>query len=75
MTKRVVIYSTGVCHCSVCAPGDMPIEEIVEQVNDRHPTGIESRWEHSSDSTFHGGAPNPCQCDLDGARMHYLMVC
>lgn len=80
--NKVSVYSSGAGYCSVCAPNDMSIEEITEQVNILNPTGIESKWKLSEDPTFHKKvdyvepAPNPCPCDQQPeTRKHYLFEC
>jgi len=73
-TQRVVVYANGIIHCSVCAPKDMPIEEVQREVNTGNPTGTEHRWHLSSDK-FSSGQPNPSPCDASpDERVHYLMV-
>lgn len=72
---EVYVYSNGFVHCSVCAPKKMTKVEIVKQVNARNNTGISSDWTISKEKTFKSGQPNPCQCDSDDERVHYLMVC
>jgi hypothetical protein len=71
----ISIYNNGVCHCSVCVPAGMEREVVETEVNAAHPTGISSSWSISKDETFAGGQPNPCPCDDDPQRMHYLMEC
>lgn len=69
------IYRSGLCHCSVCVPKDMVRDEIVSEVNSQHPTGLDHGWSISDEPTFKAGEPNPCRCDQDASRLHYLMVC
>ncbi len=71
----VVVYRFGVVCCSVCAPQTVALDDVRLAVNMSHPTGIESRWEFSKDPTFAGGEPNPCPCNMDTRRIHYLMNC
>lgn len=74
MTK-IIVYSKGLVHCSVCAPKDMPREEIVAETNSLNPTGIKHQW-YISDKAFATGETNPCPCDSEpDSRLHYLMVC
>lgn len=74
--NTIDIYAKGLVHCSVCAPKDMPIEEVVAQTNSLNPTGISKQWRHSTDTHFAKGTkPNPCECETDPNRIHYLMVC
>ena len=72
---EVEVYSVGICAASVCAPKEMPIEEVVRRVNICCPTGITSDWEKSSDPTFKNGQSHPCECESDRNRQHWLMVC
>lgn len=71
----VHVYATGLCAASVCAPNDMHPDEVARLTNISRPTGIESQWQLSTDKTFKGGEPNPCVCEQDNTRLHYLMVC
>lgn len=72
--KGIHVYSTGLVHCSVCAPSDISAEEIVREVNLHSPTGISSAWQ-LSDESFADNEPNPHPCERASERMHYLMVC
>ena len=38
--SEINIYGVGLCYASVCAPKDMPVEEIERQLNEAHPTGV-----------------------------------
>lgn len=69
------MYGHGLLHCSVCAPADMSLPDVEAAVNAQHPTGIESPWRKSDDSTFASGEPNPCPCSDGGDRLHWLMDC
>jgi hypothetical protein len=68
-------YAIGVLCLSCCAPASMSRKEVKRQVNLAHPTGISSEWDFSSDEHFADGTPNPCACEHDPERMHYLMEC
>lgn len=70
----VNVYTFGVCHCSVCAPDDMPPAEVIERANALHPTGLDHGWALSEEK-FAGGQDNPCKCNHDDRCLHYLMVC
>lgn len=72
---EVHIYSWGLVSCSVCAPKDMPIEEVTSQVNIELPTGISSQWSNSEDTHFAQGQTNPCVCESNPDRLHYLFTC
>lgn len=74
MTNDVVIYATGFIYCSVCAPADMSVEDVVARVNEKMPTGIKSDWV-LCDEDFATGEINPCQCEDDETRLHYLLNC
>ena len=71
----VIVYAEGPMAASVCAPSDMPREKVAQQTNAKSPTGISSPWQFSQDETFKGGQPNPCPCEQDPTRTHYLMEC
>jgi hypothetical protein len=71
----VTVYRFGLCHCSVCAPKNMLREQVETETDLAHPTGLDHGWKISGDETFKGGETNPCRCDQDGERLHYLMVC
>lgn len=69
------VYTAGICSASVCAPKEMSVEAVTEELNATHPTGIESRWSLSTDPTFATGQPNPCPCEINPLRLHYLFAC
>ena len=71
----VNVYSMGFAYCSVCVPEDMPRAEIEAAVNAAHPAGTWVGWRISEDLNFRQGKPNPCQCEDDAARRHYLLNC
>ncbi len=72
---RTIIYSSGVVCASVCAPKEMPVTEIEEDVNLQLPTGIDSKWKISKDATFKTGEKNPHECEKDEKKLHYLLNC
>ena len=74
-TEDVTVYSNGIIACSVCVPKGMPRDEVEDCVNIVNPTGTNGRWAISEDETFSAGDPNPCQCNDDTERLHYLMNC
>jgi hypothetical protein len=73
--KRVSVYTFGLCYASACAEKDVPRDEVEAAVNGQCPTGISSRWAISSEPTFKDGQPNPCQCEQDHNRQHWLLSC
>lgn len=73
--SAVTVYSMGVVCCSVCAPADMDGDAVAAEVNRAHPSGTESGWSVSQDETFRTGQPNPCACEADPSRRHWLMDC
>lgn len=72
---HVHIYVSGVVACSVCVPKETTREEIVAAVNAKHPTGLNHGWDIDETPAFSGGQSNPCVCEQDAGRLHYLMVC
>jgi hypothetical protein len=73
--ERVIVYSSGIVSCSVCASGKLPKREVESEVNRINPTGIGSRWKISKDKTFSSGESNPCTCGKYKNRKHYLLNC
>lgn len=70
-----IIYSAGICACSVCAPSGMSRDELERQVNAQLPTGLSHGWQISEAATFASGEQNPCACPDAPGRMHYLLNC
>ncbi len=73
MSGHFDAYNVGIVHASVCT--DLPVDEATARLNAEHPTGIESKWHPSAEPTFLGGQPNPCACEHDATRKHYLFSC
>jgi hypothetical protein len=74
--KNIQVYSIGLCNLSVCALKDISIEEITEEINKEHPTGLNHGWTFSDHDTFGDGTAMPCPCDTDPeTRKHYLFNC
>ena len=71
----VVCYGVGLCFASVCAPAALSIDEVLEAVNSRWPTGLDHGWTVSPAETFRTGQPNPCPCEQDSSRVHRLLEC
>jgi hypothetical protein len=72
----VDLYALGFVSASVCAPEDMPVDEVTDWVN-RHagPTGLDHGWAPSTDPTFSNGMSNPCPCEQTPGRVHRLYNC
>ena len=71
----LAIYSKGLLYVSICTniEGKSRIAEIL---NHKHPTGIQSQWDFSTDPTFSDGEPNPSPCNKGSPdNIHYLMSC
>lgn len=71
----VEVYTFGLVAASVCAPSELPRDEVLAGANAAHPTGLSWGWKFSDEPTFAGGQPNPCQCDQNPDRLHYLLEC
>lgn len=68
------VYAWGLVSTSVCT--DLTDkEEIEDEVNRVHPTGIDSRWKISDEPTFRTGEPNGKVCEDNPTRHHYLLHC
>lgn len=75
LLEGAVVYKVGLMYLSVCHPRGMPLDDVLDQVNREHPTGLDHGWNISTDRTFSGGEPNPCTCNSDQDRMHRLLSC
>lgn len=75
MSKDVQVYAVGIFCASVCAPADMPVEDMERRVNAINPAGTERGWRKSEDATFANGQPNACPCERESGRLHYLLDC
>lgn len=71
---EIHVYSEGLVVCSVCTSLTDPAE-VAQKLNALSHPGTRSGWSVSSDPTFRDGNPNPCPCDMDPARLHFLMEC
>lgn len=71
----IELIGAGIVSASVCAPEDMPPEQVTEELNRLYPTGISSRWRLDSAPAFKGGEPNPGPCEQRKQRTHYLFHC
>lgn len=74
-TPPVTLYKVGLCAASVCVDASLNRDEIEREVNLLEPTAISSRWVVSDAPNFANGPPNPCVCEQDTTRLHYLMEC
>ncbi len=71
----VIIYGQGFIFTSACAPANLTADEVAAAVNAKSPTGISSAWLVSENPTFNGGESNPCPCNTDETRQHWLLNC
>lgn len=72
--KGIIIYSQGIVAMSVCVYEGTSKKEIEDHVNAVSPTGISTAW-RISEKYFADGKPNPCPCDKESNRRHYLLNC
>jgi hypothetical protein len=70
--KKVDIYSNGPMYCSACADSSLSKDEVEAEVNLYNPSGVRP-WEISKEP-FRGGRSNPCKCEEDNTRLHYLLT-
>lgn len=68
----LIVISEGICQKSVCVPDNWDKEKILANAGT---SGIDSEWQLSSDTHFKTGETNPCSCDQEAGRKHYLLVC
>ena len=72
---EVYIYRLGSFSASVCAPAFAEGEDVAAAVQQRQPAGTDMGWQVSRDATFAEGEPNPCGCEEDAERKHWLLDC
>lgn len=72
--SAVIVYAIGLCSCSACAPEDLDAKQVADAANKARPTGIASRWAVSR-RPFRSGQTNPCACNTDPSRRHWLLEC
>jgi hypothetical protein len=72
---KIILYSIGICHLSICAKKYTKKSDIEKFANAGHPTGIKSKWRISKNKSFKSGVPMPCQCTIHPDRKHWLLVC
>lgn len=75
VSDSITIYAQGLISLSVCAPATLSVGEVEAEVNIQNPTGTDSPWRVSEDPTFRTGESNPCVCECDHDRLHYLLSC
>lgn len=73
MTERAVAYKMGLVYLSACAPKELTAEEVEAQMNEDNPTGV-TPWK-VGDARFRTGEPNPCACEHDPGKQHWLLSC
>jgi hypothetical protein len=69
---QLITLAEGPCYMSVCAPKEWTKEDVEDHV---WPSGTRRGWKVSEDTHFFTGQTNPCPCDLDDTRTHWLMDC
>jgi hypothetical protein len=69
----VYIYRMGALCCSVCAPAALEGEDVAKAVERHSPCGTDPGWTISRDANFASGEPNPCICQEDADRRHWLL--
>ena len=71
----VRVYAEGIGRASICVLEDQPGADTIVHLNATHHPGTEHGWQVSNDETFRTGEPNPCPCNSDPSRLHYLLDC
>lgn len=72
---EIFLYAVGGLSMSVCAPAVLNAEQVAHAINRHYPCGGDLRWKVADDSHFKGGETNPCQCQEDSDRKHWLLDC
>lgn len=68
----VFIIAEGICYMSVCVPADIDPNKIEGLVTS---SGTIRGWKISEDEKFVSGQNNPCSCEQEEDRLHYLLDC
>ena len=82
----VNVYSMGLVMASVCAPSNMAGDEVAAAVNEQDADSLRGvglakhaghtpQWGVSDDANFRTGQTNPCPCEDDPSRKHWLLEC
>lgn len=77
-SRDVFIVQWGLVYHVVCAPHDMPVEEMLEITNRIDPTGVSSEWVLMKEPFPKGGAfkgTNQLPCPDCATRVHYIVNC
>lgn len=69
----IIVYGVGLVYASACVPAETETAAVEAEVNRLFPTGV-GPWQISGQE-FRTGEPNPCECDTDPSRLHYLLNC
>lgn len=72
---RTQIIGEGLFYLTACAPIEMTGDDVEREVRSQAIAGTSRGWRLSDDETFSGGQPNPCVCDQDPSRKHWLFDC
>jgi hypothetical protein len=70
--NRIEIIAEGLCYQTLCVEKDVTKEELSSF---QRTSGTIRGWQLCEDPTFASGHSNPCICDQDRNRMHYLRDC
>lgn len=76
-SREVFCVAWGLIFHIICAPHDMPVEEMMEQTNRLYPTGIASKWVLANPPPKEGAwrDTNTLPCPDCAKRFHYLLNC
>lgn len=69
---EIYLYATGGLSMSVCAPGELSGEKVAAAVERHYRCGTDRGWTVATD-TFKTGERNPCVCQEDPHRKHWLL--
>lgn len=73
VTGVVEVYATGWFWVTVCAPADMPVQEVIHRVSILRSSKSPAGWKYFDDDTFKDGKANPCSCNKHQGRQHWLL--
>jgi len=71
---KFTVLAVGLCKLSVCTDEADP--QVIEALsNADQPTGLSHKWTLDPAANFASGETNPCVCEKDPHRKHYLLHC
>lgn len=71
---EIYVYSMGIASASVCAPEILEGEGIASYLDKHRPGDVVRKWRVASPTSFPTGESNPCRCNQDDERLHWMFL-